>query len=118
MLIHPSPQSEFYTSERCFITEILNAGDMPNVSLARARVEPQVTTQRHALPVDEIYYILEGTGMMEVGAAAASEVNKGDAVYIKAGQAQRITNTGDSDLVFLCICSPRFTPDGYQALED
>ena len=30
------------------------------------------------------------------------------------GSDQRITNTGDTDLVFLCICTPRFDPQCYQ----
>ena len=35
-----------------------------------------------------------------------------------AGTAQRITNTGESDLIFLCVCMPRFTPDSYESLEE
>jgi oxalate decarboxylase/phosphoglucose isomerase-like protein (cupin superfamily) len=31
---------------------------------------------------------------------------------------QRITNTGVDDLVFLAICSPRFSQDVYEDVED
>jgi oxalate decarboxylase/phosphoglucose isomerase-like protein (cupin superfamily) len=31
---------------------------------------------------------------------------------------QRITNTGAEDLVFLAICSPRFSQDVYEDIDD
>ena len=37
-------------------------------------------------------------------------------VVIPAGVPQRITNNRDEDVVFYCICTPRFRPDGYEAL--
>ena len=36
---------------------------------------------------------------------------------IPAGTAQQITNTGPEDLVFLCVCTPRFTPNCYRDSE-
>ena len=36
---------EFWTDERCFITECLNSDEVKDFSLAIARVEPSVTTQ-------------------------------------------------------------------------
>jgi mannose-6-phosphate isomerase-like protein (cupin superfamily) len=38
-------------------------------------------------------------------------------VVIPAGTPQQIENTGTTDLVFLCVCSPRFRQEGYEALE-
>jgi len=40
----------------------------------------------------------------------------GDVVVIPAGVSQQIVNCGARDLVFYCICSPRFTPECYEAL--
>jgi hypothetical protein len=31
---------------------------------------------------------------------------------------QRITNIGKDDLIFLAICSPRFSPDVYEEIDD
>ena len=45
--------SEFWTSERCFILEILNDPAHPKSSLAVARVPPGVTTQLHRLNATE-----------------------------------------------------------------
>lgn len=107
------PATEFHTSERCHIIELINRADHPDVSLARARVEPGITTRWHTVEAREIYYILSGKGQAEVGEDAWA-VGPGDAVSIPPQVRQRITNTGAEDLVFLCLCTPRFTPEGYK----
>jgi mannose-6-phosphate isomerase-like protein (cupin superfamily) len=50
-----------------------------------------------------------------VGGVEAA-VRPGDVVVIPAGESQSIANTGAVDLVFYCICTPRFTPECYEAL--
>lgn len=108
---------EFYTSERCFIRELLNTPAWPDVSIARCRVEPGVTTQLHKLSVMEWYVVEQGSGDLRVGEAELQTVTPGDAAMIPAGTAQQITNHGATDLVFLCVCTPRFTTDCYESLE-
>jgi mannose-6-phosphate isomerase-like protein (cupin superfamily) len=108
---------EVLTSERCRIRERLNDRGVPRVSVAETRVEPGVTTQLHRLAVDEWYLISSGEGLMEVGDAPPVKVGSGDIVTIPASTSQRITNTGDDDLIFDCICLPRFTPECYESLE-
>ena len=49
--------SEFWTSERCFILEILNDPAHPKSSLAVARAPPGVTTQLHRLNATELSLI-------------------------------------------------------------
>lgn len=117
MHFSPDPSSEFYTPERCHIIEILNTPNHPHLSLARARVEPGVTTQVHVLSMEETYYILSGSGILEISGLPLPELRPGDAALIPAGASQRITNTGASDLLFLCICHPRFTPETYTSVE-
>jgi mannose-6-phosphate isomerase-like protein (cupin superfamily) len=107
--------SEFSTSERCFISELWSSAKNEKVSIARARVEPGVTTIAHHLEgVDEIYLITKGKGRVGLGDLEPAEVSEGDTVIIPAGTSQRITNTGKTDLVFYCICTPRFTPECYR----
>ncbi len=114
----PAPDSaEVLTRERCYISELLNDERVPGVSLARCRVAPGVTTEWHRLAVAEHYVIATGHGRMELGEQAPFTVGPGDTVVIPAGVAQRIANAGDVDLVFQCICMPRFTPDCYEPLE-
>lgn len=108
---------EVYTRERCYIAELVNDDAWPEVSLARCRVEPGVTTELHALTVLEVYVIERGTGSMRVGDEAPFSVGPGDTVTIPKQSAQSITNTGADDLVFTCVCTPRFLQDCYTSLE-
>lgn len=108
---------EVWSSERCFITELLNVAALPDVSVARTRVESGVTTELHALSVIEWYVIQSGEGLMRVGSDEPFAVGPGDTVHIPAGCEQQITNTGGADLLFLCVCVPRFTAATYTALE-
>lgn len=116
-LIRSGKNEEFPTRERVFITEILNDPNVPEVSLADARVAPGVTTELHCLDVREYYLIRSGTGWMEVGGTERFAVGPGDSVIIPAGVSQRITNTGPADLRLQCLCQPRFTPEAYRPLD-
>lgn len=116
MIIKSNTGSEIYTREKCFISERLNSPKSPNLSLATARVEPNITTELHKLEVDEAYYILQGTGHMYIDGHSAGIVGVGDIIYISKGRPQQITNTGSTDLLFLCICNPRFEPEKYHEI--
>jgi mannose-6-phosphate isomerase-like protein (cupin superfamily) len=117
-IIRYEPESEYYTEERCYIIELSNTPEDPAVSIARARVQPGVSTQLHRLRgVTERYVILQGRGLVEVGNLPPQEVGPGDVVRIPADCPQRITNTGDEDLIFLAVCTPRFTPEAYEHME-
>lgn len=106
------------TPERCYIRVLSNSPDDTGVSIARARVEPGVTTALHKLrDTDERYLIIDGTGVVDVGRLRI-EVSPDDVVWIPRGTTQRITNTGTTDLIFLCICSPRFDQTCYESVED
>ena len=110
--------TEFSTAERCFISEIANDSDDTEVSIARARVEPGVTTAWHKLKgITERYLIIEGEGRVEVEGLEPIQVSVGDVVRIPPEIPQRITNTGKTDLVFYCICSPPFQQDNYESIE-
>ena len=108
---------ERVTQERCYILEIGNDPRDPEVGIARARVEPGVTTALHVLSVDERYVITQGRGRMEVEGLKPADVGPGDIVVIPKGRSQRITNISDRDLVFYCVCTPRFEPEHYRDLE-
>jgi mannose-6-phosphate isomerase-like protein (cupin superfamily) len=110
--------NEFSTPERCHIIETYNSSDDESLSIARARVQPGVTTAWHHVEgTVERYIIAEGRGRVEVADFPAVEVGPGDVVIIPAAVRQRITNTGDRDLIFYCICTPRFRQQNYRTLE-
>jgi mannose-6-phosphate isomerase-like protein (cupin superfamily) len=103
---------EYLTPERCYIAE--NHSDSA-VSIARATVKPGVTTKAHHLTgnVQEIYIITSGKGKVHIGNLEPAEVTVGDVVVIPPLTSQKVTNIGEEDLVFYCVCTPRFTEDCY-----
>jgi mannose-6-phosphate isomerase-like protein (cupin superfamily) len=117
-IVRNAQSGEFLTPERCSIFELLNLQKDASASLARARVVPGVTTQLHRLNgVDERYVIVGGVGYIEIDGSRPERVEDGDVVLIPNGASQRITNPANVDLVFLCLCTPRFEPRYYEALE-
>ncbi|MGI9203485.1 MAG: cupin domain-containing protein [Woeseiaceae bacterium] len=108
---------ETWYRERCFIRELVNTPKIAEFSLAETRVEPGVRTELHKLDVNEWYVIRSGMGKMQVNDEPWFDVSPGDVVRIPADVSQRIENTGMADLMFECICLPRFTLAGYVSLE-
>lgn len=113
------PKDEYITGEGCYIIEVSNSPDDPELSIARARVKPGVTTRWHRLnETIERYVILQGRGRVEIGQMPPAEVAVGDVVLIPQMCPQRITNIGQTDLVFLAICTPRFVDAVYEDISD
>ncbi len=109
---------ESETRERCHVAELSGEGADEQASIARARVRPGVTTEWHRLKgVSERYIIAAGKGLMEISGLAPAEVSAGDVVLIPPGSLQRITNIGDTDLLFYCVCVPPFRPSCYEGLD-
>jgi mannose-6-phosphate isomerase-like protein (cupin superfamily) len=112
------PGKEFFTPEQCYIIEVSNGADDEAASIARARVAPGVTTHWHRVKdTAERYVILEGRGRVEVGELPPQDVKPGDVVLIPPSVRQRITNTGEKDLIFLAVCTPRFRNEAYEDLQ-
>ncbi len=103
----------FTTKDGSEIRELLarRNSSIRKQSLAEARLPAQTGTTPHYHPVtEEIYYILEGTGVMDI-AGERREVSPGDAIAIPPGRTHQITNTGPSVLRFLCCCAPAYEHD-------
>jgi len=79
-------------------------------SLAHAIVKPDETSLAHKLKTSEVYYILEGEGIMYIK-NESEKVHSGQAIYIPPNAKQYIKNTGNSDLKFLCIVDPAWRPE-------
>jgi len=109
---------EFDFREGCRILEVWNQALDPELSVARARVPPGVTTRLHRLAgTVERYLILSGQGLMALPDGNTWAVGPGDLIHIPANVPQRITNGGTEDLVFLALCTPRFEPGCYEDLD-
>ncbi|RCV64152.1 cytosine deaminase [Methanophagales archaeon] len=85
-------------------------------SIAHAIVKPGVTTLPHRLKTSaEVYYILEGEGMMYINDESA-EVHSGQAIYIPSNSKQYIQNTGNYNLKILCIVYPMWRMEDEEVL--
>ena len=117
-ILKANEADEYYFEEGCFILELSNSPADPDVSIARARVKVGVTTKLHRLKgVVERYVILSGIAKVEVDECEPQQVSVGDVVIIPSQCPQRITNIGTEDLVFLAICTPRFTEKVYENID-
>ena len=99
---------EFTAGDDTILRVILHPDNEPlpiGYSLAHARVKPGKVSYPHTLKSTEVYYILEGEGLMHID-DESSKVLPGQAVFIPANSRQYIENTGTGDLVFLCIVNP------------
>jgi len=104
---------EFVTKDGSLIREILAPANscIEKQSLAEATLAPGQSTQRHRhIETEEIYYVLDGSGTMEID-AETRPVGPKDAVAIPPGSRHKLTNTGENALVFLCCCCPAYSHD-------
>ena len=87
-------------------------------SLAEATIEPGSRTQlhRHA-QTEELYHVTSGSGLMTLG-DARFKVSPGDTVLIAPGTAHCIEATGAEPLRILCCCSPAYSHEDTELLED
>jgi mannose-6-phosphate isomerase-like protein (cupin superfamily) len=100
----------FTTADGSTIRELLGlpTSSARNQSLAEATLEPGQSTQRHYhRESEEIYYLVEGTGEMEVDGERAL-VGPGDAILIPPGAWHEIRAADGGRLRFLCCCAPPY----------
>jgi mannose-6-phosphate isomerase-like protein (cupin superfamily) len=99
---------EFIAADDSVLREFLHPAKEQlqiHYSLACAKVLPRQKTRLHKLVTSEVYYIIEGSGIMHINEESC-KVDPNCAIYIPPDSKQYIENTGDSDLKFLCIVDP------------
>ena len=73
--------------------------------LATARLEKGKEIEAHIDPMEEIYFIMSGEGMMTVGDESRKVVS-GDAIWIPVGSPHSLLNTGQEACIILVVASP------------
>ncbi|HLA84997.1 MAG TPA: cupin domain-containing protein [Thermoguttaceae bacterium] len=109
-IINLNQVTPFITKDGSEIRELLAHRNscIRNQTLAEARLGPGCSTTPHFhVRTEEIYYILEGQGRMQVG-RETRDVGPGDAIAIPPGALHQISNTGKGVLKFLCCCAPGY----------
>ena len=105
---------EFLAGDKTVLRELLHPDNVRachgmtlalRYSLAHATVKPGDKSTPHMLKTSEVYYILEGEGIMHID-NETEKVKEGQAIYIPPDSKQWIKNIGKNDLKFLCIVDP------------
>ncbi len=113
MIRRRSNISSYVTKDGSRVWELFHPGSstIKGFSVAEALVEPGQGTEAHVHHASqEVYYILEGSGVMRLGEETLI-VEEGDTVLIEAGVPHKIKNAGDSALKLLCVCCPPYSHD-------
>ena len=101
-------QKPFTTKDGSTIRSILDRTNAPveKQSLAEANLPAGQATERHYHKLsEELYFLLEGKGHMELN-GESREVVPGDAILIPPGAWHQITAL--SELRLLCCCAPPY----------
>jgi mannose-6-phosphate isomerase-like protein (cupin superfamily) len=112
--------AEFISGDGCVLREILHPDKMDlklGYSLAHAIVRPGDVTLPHRLKTSEVYYIIEGEGIMHIDEETAL-ARAGDTIYIPPKAVQFIRNSGKTDLVFLAIVDPAWRLEDEEVLTE
>jgi mannose-6-phosphate isomerase-like protein (cupin superfamily) len=110
---------EFIAGDNTILRELLHPAKADlelRYSLAHAIVKPKKASYRHRLKTSEVYYILQGEGIMHIG-DESEKVGPGHCIYIPPNADQYIANTGTKDLIFLCIVDPAWREEDEEVTE-
>ena len=87
-----------------------------NYSLAQFVLGSGKKSKFHKMKSSEIYYILEGSGILHIN-DEFHHLEKDDSAYVPPNSKQFIENVGANDLKFLCIVEPAWKIDDEDLLE-
>jgi len=110
---------EFVAGDGSILRELLHPekNDLQiGYSLAYAKVMAGQRTRPHKLRTCEVYYIIEGQGLIHIDQKSC-EVSGECAIYIPPHSTQYIENTGNSDLKFLCIVEPAWRKEDEEVFD-
>lgn len=112
----------FLAGDRCQLAEVLNGHNEQDsglplpYSLSLAYIKPAERTLRHRLLVSEVYFVLEGKGILWVDEQPYA-LEAGSVCHVPGGCSQWVENKGDGCFRFLCIVSPAWEAAVEQILE-
>lgn len=84
--------------------------DTPHAMAVVITLQPEESLKKHITPVDVLFYVLEGTGVVEIG-SEKSTVTKDMLVESPAMIPHRWTNTSDSIFRVLVVKVPKPTEE-------
>jgi len=106
--------AEFVAGDATHLREILHPHNDPvdiGYSIAHAYIKPGESSLPHRLIGSEVYHFIAGKGIIYIN-KENQVIQSGDTVYVPPGGLQFVENTGEDDLIFICIVEPAWTLDG------
>ena len=113
-------QDPLITPQGEIIAEMIGtaAGDDANHSVARIIIPPGKSSSLHYhKSTQETYFILKGECMMKVDDREFGLL-PGQACWIEAGEVHQIRNIGETELVFIALCAPSWSPEDSFEVEE
>lgn len=103
-LTHPEVEATRYRAHDGGVAHMIldNRHLRTMMFLARAAVPPGETLSGHRDPMEEIYIMQTGLGLMQVE-GERREVRPGDAIHIPIGHYHALTNIGNEELTILVV---------------
>lgn len=104
---------KFVAGDATRLREILHPKQDPvetGYSLAHAYLPAGAASLPHRLVGSETYYILQGTGVLYIEEQPIP-LAPNTVAWVPPNALQHVDNTGESDLVFLCIVEPYWRPE-------
>jgi mannose-6-phosphate isomerase-like protein (cupin superfamily) len=84
------------------------AGGSKHLTVTEVRIEPGGSQRVHEHAPEQMYFILEGRGVMEVD-EEKHVVGEGDCVFVPSGARHGIVNPGPDRLRYLSAAAPSFS---------
>ena len=109
MIVKKIEKIEAFTGkEGTQIKQIFSPSETNNsirYSIAHCTINPGNSSKPHTMKTSEMYYIMQGNGVMHVG-EEQKQVKQNDAVFVPPMSKQFLENNGEIQLVALCIVDP------------
>ena len=112
-ITNPHTTTPFVSEHGEIVRELLGSavGGGLQHSIAHITIPPGKAALKHYHPVvEESYYILTGQGRMVVD-GEEKMLFAGDTIAIPLNAIHQIFNDSETDLIFLAVCAPPWTPD-------
>jgi|SRR5699024_468712 len=90
-------------------TKVLIGADSPvkaeHFTLGHVVIEPGGLVPKHKHFQEEVYYIIEGKGEIELD-NNIHNIEAGDAIYIESNVSHELVNIGDENMIMMFVYSP------------
>lgn len=105
--------AKFVAGDHTHLREILHPNNDAiaiNYSVAHAFLPKGKASLPHRLKGSETYYILSGNGIIYIDEEQQA-LQANDVCWVPPNALQHVENTGEENLVFLCIVEPYWRPE-------